>query len=324
MCPTYYSSIAHTFQNFSVTYSNRLFNHFPMTITSLEELGASTAQLQRYNDYYCERLVSCENEIDDENNELTGLEQHQVFYLAQLNELGIKKTLEAELPSLINGIGAGNFYALNRLASGIKQENSQEIAMSLALWKTLHLDLGELGNDSLKRPTSLLRHVSKKIGHIRFSAGNTTDRMNSVITLVDYQQTPHQPQFIDFVTLANATATIYKMSGDFTMLHSVTGCWSLKTILPYVDDETTVLRYFWQATLVAYLSAGSPAMTFVDKISLSPWPQLIDFCCQSNNEHLIDLCYACHHLFQETELEIYHQIASRYVAIYTEPAPGIA
>lgn len=290
-----------------------------MTIASLEALGASNQQLQHYNDYYCERLVSCEGDVD---NELDGFDAQQAIYLTQLNDLGIKRTLEAELPSLINGIGAGNFYALNRLASGVKQDNIQEVAAALALWKILHLDLGELGEDCLKRPTSLLRHVSKKIGHIRFSAGNTTDRMDSVITLIDYQQTPHQPQFIDFLTIANATATIYKMSGDFTMLHCVTGCWSLKQILPFVEDETMALRYFWQATVVAYLSAGSPAMTFVDKITLSPWSQILEFCCQSNNEHLIDLCYACYYLFQTTELEIYQQIASRYVTLYSEPAPG--
>jgi len=292
-----------------------------MTIALLEKLGASKQQLNSYNDYYCERLVPCDESLDADN-ELAEFEQQQTIYLTQLNDIGIENTLKLALPDLINGIGAGNFYALNRLATAIEQENIVEVAAALALWNILHLSLGELGEQSLKRPTSLLRHVSKKIGHIRFSAGNTTDRMHSVITLIDYQQTPHQPQYIDFLSIANATATIYKMSGDFTMLHSVTACWSLKTILPFVEDEILSLRYFWQAIVVAYLSAGSPAMTFVDKILLSPWPQIIDFCCQSNNEHLIDLCGGCYHLFQETELEIYQQIASRYVALYSESAFG--
>jgi len=322
MSQTYYSSIAHTFQEFSVTYNNRLFNHLPITIASLEKLGASEQQLISFNEYYCQRLVPCDETLVDEDNELSEFEHQQAIYLAQLNDMGIEKTLQTVLPMLINGIGAGNFYALNRLATGIEQKNIQEIAAALALWNILHLALGELGEQSLKRPTSLLRHISKKIGNIRFSAGNTTDRMHSVITLIDFQQTPHQPQYIDFISIANAAATIYKMSGDFTMLHSVTACWSLKIVLPFVNDDVLALRYFWQAIVVAYLSAGSPAMTFVDKILLSPWPQIIDFCCQSNNEHLIDLCGGCYHLYQETELEIYQQIASRYVAVYSESTFG--
>ena len=117
--------------------------------------------------------------------------------------------------------------------------------------------------------------------------------MLSVTTLIDYQQTPHQPAFIDFKSVATAAATIYKMSGDFTMLHSVTACWSLHQLLPFMDDETKAIRHLWQAIVVAYLSAGSPAMTITDKVPLSSWTDITDFCCQSNHEHLIDLCHAC-------------------------------
>ena len=324
MSHTYYDDIAHTLQYFTITYNNRLFNHYPMTIVSLEAFGATKMQLQSFTDYYSERLspstnkaINIEVNANDNNDyELDELQNTIYFYKKELEINGIAHTLAIHLSLLIDGIGAGNFYAINRLASAVSQKNTHDIAVALALWKTLHIDLGELGGTCEKRPTSLLRHVSKLIGHIRFSAGNITDRMLSVTTLIDYQQTPHQPSAIDFKTIASAAATIYKMSGDFTMLHSVTACWSFYQLLPFIEDETKALRYLWQAIVVAYLSAGSPAMTITDKVILSPWVDILEFCCQSNNEHLIDLCRACQQLYEHTHEEIFHQLAARYVSLY--------
>ncbi|WP_435274885.1 questin oxidase family protein [Psychrobium sp. nBUS_13] len=323
MSQSYYSSIANTFQDYAVTYNHRLFNHFPMSIVALERFGASTEQLEAFREYYFERLVhmpSSQSDNQEELNEFAAIEQQTELILSQLERDGIEETLKSSLPALLVGVGAGNFYAINRLAYAVNQNNQNDIAVSLALWETLHLPLGELGETVLKRPTSLLRNVSKCIGHIRFGAGNTTDRMTSVTTLIDYQTTPHQPEVIDFESIANAAATIYKMSGDFTMLHSVTACYSFNQLTKYIEDESLGLRYLWQAIVVAYLSAGSPAMTNVEKPELLPWPEIVEFCCGTHNEHLIELCYACRHLHELSGKEVFHQVAAHYVTLYSEPA----
>lgn len=323
MSQSYYSRIASTFQDYAITYNHRLFNHFPMSIVALERFGATNEQLDAFHEYYCERLVlssDTENHCEMQSAELSDIEQQSDSLHLRLKTEGIESVLKTELPQLLTGIGAGNFYAINRLAYAVNQQNLSDIAISLALWKALHLPLGELCETCLKRPTSLLRGVSKSIGHIRFGAGNTTDRMTSVTTLIDYQTTPHQPEVIDFESIANAAATIYKMSGDFTMLHSVTACYSFSQLTPYMEDEVTGLRHLWQAIVVAYLSAGSPSMTNTEKPELLPWQEIVKFCCASHNEHLIELCYACHQLDKMLEKDVFHQVAAHYVTLYSEPA----
>lgn len=323
MSQSYYSCIANTFQEYAVTYNHRLFNHFPMSIVALERFGASTEQLEAFREYYCERLEhmpSAQPNIQDDAYEFAAIDQRAEVILAKLEDDGIEVTLKARLPELLTGIGAGNFYVINRLAYAVNQSNKSDIAVSLALWEVLHLPLGDLGESVLKRPTSLLRNVSKCIGHIRFSAGNITDRMTSVTTLIGYQTTPHQPEIIDFQSIANAAATIYKMSGDFTMLHSVTACYSFNQLAEYIEDESLGLRYLWQAIVVAYLSAGSPAMINVEKPELLSWPTIVEFCRGSHNEHLIELCYACRHLHELSGNDVFHQVAAHYVTLYSEPA----
>lgn len=311
MSQSYYNCIASTFQDYAITYSKNSFNHFPMSIASLEAFGASEQQLNSFSRYYLQRLVHPRG-----SNEQTEINKHATCYLTQLNKLGIARTLQEELPKLIGGIGAGNFYALNRLGHAVTQQNISDIAWSLALWKVMYMELGELGETTLKRPTSLLRRLAKTIGHIRFSADDTPDRMMSIPSLIDYQQVSHQPYLIDLNIVASAAATIYKMSGDFIMLHSVTACWALGQLIDYLPDQELALRYLWQAIVVAYISAGSPVMNNVDKVELIPWPVIINFCCNSHNEHLIELCHACYQLHERLQLDTFHQLATYYVSRY--------
>jgi len=305
--------LATNIKNYQVTYGNRLFNHLSISLSALTYLNASDDKIGDFYRQYSERLSeACQ---DDPTPDPLAQQWTALFarYQAQLTAQGIEATLENELPSLLPGIVAGGFYALNRLASAIETNDLNELAMALTCWRIYYLELGELTTHVHMPPTRILRHLAKVIGHFRFPAGNTIDRVKSVLTLHDYQCNDNQPSEISIEIVADATIKVYQMSGDFTMLHALTGSASLKTILPYCQDQEMALRYFWQAVVVAYLSTGGAPMTSLEKSPLIDWPDIFSFCHESPNEHLIELCRACHQLDAILAHDRCHQVASRQV-----------
>ncbi len=307
------SMLAKNIRDYQVTYGSRLFNHLSISLSALHYFDASEAQLKAFYASYIDRLSErCEQQetLDPISQQSAALFDD---YKKQLTELGIEKTLTKELTRLIPGIVAGGFYAINRLASAISLDDIEEIAASLTCWRIYYLELGAITDSVDQTPTKILRQLAKVMGNFRFPPGNTCDRMKNILTLHDYQANQNQPVEISMEIIADATVKIYQMSGDFTMLHALTGSASLKSLLPYCEDQELALRYFWQAVVVAYLSTGGAPMTSVEKSPLLPWSEIFSFCHQSPNEHLIELCRACHQLDDILPHERCHQVASRQV-----------
>jgi len=307
------SMLATNIRDYQVTYGNRLFNHLSISLSALTYLDASEEQIISFYSHYIDRLSIREPQRQTYDPIAQQSAVLLEYYRTSLSEIGIEQTLKAELATLMPGIIAGGFYALNRLASAISLKDIDEIATSLTYWRVYYLELGEITSSLDMPPTKILRQLIKVIGHFRFPAGNTCDRVKSVSTLYDYQNSDNQPHEISLEIIADATVKIYQMTGDFTMLHALTATASLKVILPYCEEQELALRYFWQAVVVAYLSTGGAPMSSVEQSPLLPWAEIFSFCHQSPNEHLIELCRACHQLDELLTHQRCHQVASRQV-----------
>jgi len=305
--------LATNLTDFQVTYGNRLFNHLSISVGALTYLDANEQQIKNFYHHYTQRLEYQPEQVQHANP----IAQQQLalfdLYRDKILKFGIEATLRHELTPLLPGIVAGGFYALNRLASAIALQDTDEVAISLTYWRMYYLELGEISQQVEMKPTKILRQLAKVMGNFRFPPGNTSDRIKSVLTLHDYQISANQPKDINIEIIADATVKVYQMSGDFTMLHALTGSASLKTILPYCGDPEMALRYFWQAVVVAYLSTGGASMSALEKSTLVPWAEIFSFCHDSPNEHLIELCRACHQLESILPHDRCHQIASRQV-----------
>lgn len=307
------SMLAKNINDYQVTYGARLFNHLSITLSALCYVDADSEHISAFYEQYIQRLDS---RCSEQESSCPIAQQSAIlfdYYRKNLDDKGVEQTLSVELQQLLPGIIAGGFYGLNRLASAIETQEKNEIAMALVCWRLYYLELGEITSSVSKPPTSILRNLAKVIGNFRFPAGNVCDRVRSVLTLHDYHHNDNQPEIISMTILADATIKAYQMSGDFTMLHALTGTASLNTILPYCSDKELALRYFWQACVAAYLSTGGAPMTVVEKSPLLPWQEIFTFCHQSPNEHLIELCRACHQLDSILEHDRCHQVASRQV-----------
>jgi len=300
-------------QTYQVTYSRRLFNHLPMILVALDQMKATPLQLRSSYEHYAERLtprtevVTLSDPIGQQFNQI------QQDYLNQLEQLGLEQTLKTALPRLIPGIAAGAFYCVSRLACAIKTQDTAEVATALTCWQLYYLDVEGIKEAVDKKPLGLLRSATKIVTHYRFPAGNTVDRMASVLLLPDYQEMASQPQALNFNILAKAVVSAYQMTGDFTLCQGVIAVNALSELLPYIDDQEQALRNFWQALVLVYLSTGGVAMNAAEPVELIDWLEIRAFCCNSDNEHLIELCYACELLYQQTDDINCHKAASRII-----------
>lgn len=298
--------------HYPMVYSRRLFNHLPMTLVALDQMGASNSQLHSSQQYYSQRFSN--NKCEDPKNPIIQQFLHlQQFYLDSLDEYGIDTTLGNTLPTLMPGVAAGGFYCMTRLASALKSQNFSEIAFALACWRIYYLDVGGLKASVDKKPGSLLRSIAKVTSHYRFPAGNAVDRIVNVLALPEYHEQPSQLKNINFAIISKSVVSAYQMTGHFTLLQAVVATKSLGELLFYLDDDELALRYFWQALVLVYLSTGCTLMSVAEPVELIPWPKIREFCCDSQNEHLIELCWACEELARITGDINCHKVASRQV-----------
>jgi len=302
-------------KDYQITYSRRLFNHLPMVLVALDQMQATPDQLQSSYVNYVERLAHRADVFSLSDPVGQQFEQIRQYYLNQLKQFGLEHTLKQALPRLIPGIAAGAFYCISRLASAIKSQDHQEVAIALTCWRLYYLDVEGIKATEDKKPLGLLRAATKIITHYRFPPGNTVDRIASVLLLPDYHEMASQPQQISFNILAKAVVSVYRMTGDFTLCQGVVAVNALRELLPYIDEPELALRYFWQALVLVYLSTGGVQMNAAEPAELIDWLKIREFCCDSDNEHLIEFCYACQLLHQQTGDINCHKAASRLIML---------
>lgn len=301
-------------KDYPITYARRLFNHLPMTLVALDEIGATSCQLQQFHQHYAQRLTF------DQAKQLTNplsqqFEVLQQQYLTELHQLGLEQTIKKALRHLFPGMLAGAFYGLTRLANALKTDNLEEISIALTCWHVHYLDVKGIKPLADKKPTNLLRNMAKVTVHYRFPAGNIVDRMESVLSLPYYHEIASQPKTISFDIVVAAVISTYYMTGDFTMHQCVVAVKALGELLPYYEEQELAVRYFWQASVIAYLSTGGIKMSPLEPVELIDWRDIKAFCCDCANEHLIQLCCACEQLYLQTGDINCHRVASRQVRL---------
>ena len=313
---------------YNVFYGDRLSNHLPMTLIALDRIGASQAQLDQFYQAYVGRLEPLDDKApqprspsgDNPPDFAGGVDTATLLgyrddYLKQMDSIGLDATLQQSLPVLIPGMGSAGFHCLIRLSYAIQAQHLQEIAYALAYWRASYFPLGELRPRVDAKPMAVIRAMSNVVRRHRFGAGNIVDRMSEVVQLLALSDKDDQPKHLTMAMIADCALRVYQMTRDFTMLHGVTGSHALMVILPWCDDQELALRYFWQALLVAYLSTGASPMHPVNPTPVSvTWPQLLERCCHSHNDHQIKLCYSCWQLSQAFDNPRYLQVAAAIAA----------
>ncbi len=308
---------------FGAEYGRQLSNHLPMTLLAMQAQGASPKQLEGFYQRYSRRLRSkrpATTRLDASNwQSLLGKHAHNAEYLQffaeQIRARGWLETLRVYLPGLLPGIGGAAFHPLIRLAYAVEAEHEAEIAEGLASWAMASLPLRPLdsGLQRFESPRQALQELSnttalarltgaagnplaRLVAQLRFGAATIFTRMQRVA-----QHAAFAP-FADCVEIdadslaawARLLVELYASSDDhFTLLHGVTSCHALRILLPHLPEPERALRYYGQAVIAAYVSAGQPRLAVPEVGSLPSWEAIQQAALTSMDDHVIKLAYSC-------------------------------
>lgn len=153
---------------------------------------------------------------------------------------------------------------------------------------------GGAGEGLEAEPGVVLQAMRRALSGWRSDAGLIVQRM---------QEAALQPAFAPQVmrlrigadalrTLAQLATRLYAQSGNFTVLHLVTGCHALRVLMPYLDAPLRALRSYW----VAYAAgaAGVPSAAAAPALQAVPdWPEIVARALASDDAHVVKLVYSC-------------------------------
>jgi len=130
------------------------------------------------------------------------------------------------------------------------------------------------------------------------------------------------PRALDTAVLADALIKAYAATGDFTILHGVTGCHAFRLVAPHFESPPDALRNLWTAVVAAYMSCGSPPLETEWNLRGSDrlaWNEIHRRAALCDDEHDVKFAYSCWREWQAYGNDLYRRAASARVHAATEP-----
>jgi len=289
---------------------NNFSNHLPMTLIALNRLGASDKRLQAFNDYYATKLKPLESasfatefawEQHLGENEL--FTTYLAFYTQRVNELGINEALRKYIDTLIPGCAASAFHALIRLSYGVIQSNKTEVAFGLAHLSAFYFVIPDSTTSHLSAQTVFSQALAS-FSQYRVTGSSISAFMLDIVNHDQFLMVNLYPDSISLPEISDFFAKLYLQTGDFTVLHSVTSCHALRTLIPFMQQPELAIKSYWSAALVAVLSINDLEIKKLPELSIEPIENLdFNVAINSADDHVIKLVFSC--------LEEYKQFGHR-------------
>lgn len=287
-------------------YDHQLTSHLPMALHALDRMGADAARLQQFFDTYAARFALPEPGRGAAPAALADWLPHRGDYgslaalratFTQALQLDDAPTvLRRVVPHLMPGVGAAAFHGLLRTAHAVESGHLGELAHGLAYWAARWFPLQP--GRALK-PTLAFDDWSTRL--VRASAGwrgsgrLIAQRMQDAEAAGAYRDLASGLRF-DANTLAQFAgfaAALYAETGDFTVLHLVTGCRAARVMLPFAgeaeDASGALVRAFTAAVLASGVATADPSAP----PTLVEWSVLTAGAIASDDDHVIKLVDAC-------------------------------
>lgn len=296
-------------QNFSTYYRGELYTHTPMALLALRDLGASESRINEFYHFDTKKLEPIKKEtimITDSNwKEYFGQYEHESSYIKYFRNIvennGIYKTIDKYFDILMEGVGAAAFHPLIRLSYAVREENKDEVAISLATWATSFLNLGVTSELSEE---NALSNILQSFQDMNFNQNNKIIGNNIVERMLNIAEDKYYKDLCSTIAfsdlskekLESSLLWLFSQTNNFTLLHAVTSHHAFEFLEQFSINKKEARIYFWKAVLAAYLST-----TGVVKINLEwkypimenlpSWDELKDEAIKSNDEHVIKLVH---------------------------------
>ena len=309
-------------------YRGYLASHHPMAIVALDALGASAHDMDRFESAYLRKLEPMPAAVvtiapGDEAAHLgspRAFPEWVVYFTGALAEEGAEAVLRRWVERLMPAVAAGAFHGAIRTAFALESEARDELAHALAYWAAAYEVLPEAPapRGTLSPDAALAALAAERSAAPRPPGRNIIERTIAAARLPAYAQhvASVDPSQLTLDGIARAVLRAYAASGDFTLLHGVTGTQAFRVLSPYVSDAGAGLRDLWSALVAAYLGAGAPPVAgwgLSGDDSLD-WRAIHARAVKREDEHDIKLAYSCWREWQHRGDDLYRRVASARVS----------
>ncbi|MFT7775766.1 questin oxidase family protein [Roseateles sp.] len=284
----------------SPTYRGRLSNHLPMAQQALLELGASAERLQAWSEHHETQLeprvaarpgrIAQERDLGRTDSEAAW----HAHFAARIAAIGAAAALREALPLLLDGAGAIAFHGLIRTAHAVLAGHEGELAFGLAHWAAHYLPLATTaGGPPLTRADWLQALQKLPRPAPGSAAGLISDRMQAWGASPDFAaiapRLQHGPGTLRDIALL--AARTYAFTGNFTVLHLLTGSHAMSVLQPWWPAPE-LARGFSVAAAAGLLAAGVGPALVLDREPGRSWPALSAAACGQDDAHVIKLVHA--------------------------------
>ncbi len=309
-------------------YKGYLASHLPMALAALDAMGAGDDGIAAFAASYGGLLeplrpVPFDIAAGEERAHLgrsAAFPAWVEYFRSRIGEQGTEAVLRVWCPMLIEGVAGGAFHGIIRTAYAVELGSDAEMAHALAYWSASWMSLGPppAFTGSLS-PLEVLERVAADpaLAGQRPAGRNIAERtaLSAASEALRVQIAATDPARLDMDAIARAFIAAYCASGDFTVLHGVTGCHAARVLRPYLGRSSPTLPSLWQALVAAYAGSGSPALrgfNLVGNDSL-PWPAILERAIACTDEHDVKLAYTCWREWQRSGDASYRRAASARV-----------
>ena len=304
--PLWGSEFEHTFAN-----------HAPMVLAALQRIGGTPREMHRFFDHYrrSKKLLPAGSTQAPLNAQTwqaaLGVRAREpdlrVFFMAEVEALGIAQALRLTLPFLAPGVAASAFHALMRTAYGVLRDNKQDVAIALAYWAATFLPLP---------PSRGAKPVTDDPAQVLALTAAITPLHDLQLHELLWQNIRDSTALAEFAPvvdwleigpdtmrrMADVAIRLFAATQHFAALHVVTGLHWIRLIAPYCDQMVlnTMLRVFWQAIAALLPELGFPTLPSDEvvkrwrAIAAPEWVDIHAAARQSFEEHDISIAFSAH------------------------------
>lgn len=295
---------------YSALYRGSYANHLPMALVALDHMGADDAAIARFAERYANANLEALDPGSDFAASVRDIE-------AAIAGRGREAVLRDAISRLAPGVGSGAFHGAIRTAYAVQADSDTEIAHALAYWSAVFAPIEASSVDgAVPSPAHALAAVHAAVGGA-LPAGRSIARCMAA-GAADPRFPSWCAQFegaIDLERIAPALIEIYARTGDFTLLHAVTGCHALRLLTPFASDRGALARAFWIAVVAAYAGSGARAGEEARiPAATREWSAILRDAVRCIDEHDVKLVYTCWREWQHRGHELYRHVAAATAA----------
>jgi len=310
-------------------YRDYLANHLPMALVALDAMGADDAAIRRNAVRHAAvlepmplpRFQIADGEEIDHLGQPAAFAAWVAYFERHLAAEGSAAVLGDWLDLFCTGVATAAFHGAIRVSFALRVGSPRELAHALAYWASAYEGLGGAprphGTLSVAQAFTRLAADPKLAGH-RPAGNSIAERMRRARALPGFREAVDgaDPARITLDAIAEAFIACYVASGNFTILHGVTGTLAFRELAPYVRRPEIAVRHLWQAAVAAWMAAGGPPVAG-DGLEGDPglaWPEILRHAAQCEDEHDIKLAYASWIEGERTGDDRYRRAASARVS----------